>query len=370
MNRSHLLIALAGASLSAVATSAPQDRPPTENSELSTYARAQALAEQSDFPQVIELLKAVPPAQRDHPTAKLLGRAYYETGQLADARRCLQRALQLEPTDRDGHFLLGRIYVDQEKPALAAEHLQSAERLGLDTPELQFRLASAHFRLGNFIGKILVTRVAGGRPGRIVGDWYLIDYDPETPDGFLAARRGSAIYHLQRALDGGLDDVDVHLLHAEVWLRAGHHARAVAAYRAIEKRVGPAETARFHHGFAQACLGADDLDGFLQHLESAIAADPKSYATELVAAYRTVADRRAAAGDLKGYIRYLRLAAREAPESAEVRYDLGNALHEAGHDLEASRQWRITLELQPDHPDRVRLLELIGAIAAFEKSGP
>ncbi|MCH7813986.1 MAG: tetratricopeptide repeat protein [Planctomycetes bacterium] len=369
MNRSCFLIVLGAIALSVLATSAAQDRPPLDNSTPSTFARAQTLAAKGEYERVIEILNPVPQVQRDHPTASLLGRAYYETGKLTDARRCLQQALQLDPNDRDDHFLLGKVYLDQEKSALAVEHLQSAERLGLDTPDLHMRLATAHFRLGRFIGKIFVTQVAGGRPGRIVGDWYLIDYDAETPDGFLAARRGSAIYHLQRALDGGLDDIEIHLLHAELWLRAGHHARAVAAYRGIEKRIGPADTGRYHHGLARACLGLDDLDGFLKHLERAIAADPKTYAAELVTAYRTVADRRSAAGDLTGYIRYLRLAAREAPALAEVRYDLGNALHEAGHDLEASRQWRITLELQPDHPDRVRLLELIGAIAASDRGG-
>ncbi len=367
MNRSILPIVLNGLVSAVTALGAAPDGPPPGVAATSALARAHSCAEQGDYERVIEILKPVPQARRDHPTASLLGRAYYETGQLTDARRCLQLALQLDPNDRDDHFLLGQVYLDQEKPALAVVHLQSAERLGLDTPDMHLRLATAHFRLGNFIGRTFITQVAGGRPGRIVGQGYLLDYVPDTPDGFLAAPRGSAIYHLQRALDGGLDDVELHMLHAELWLRAGHHARAVAAYRRIEKRVAPADTGRYHHGLARACLGLDDLDGFLKHLERAISADPKTYAAELVTAYRTVADRRSAAGDLTGYIRYLRLAAREAPESAEVRYDLGNALHEAGHDPEASRQWRITLELQPDHPDRVRLLELIGAIAASDK---
>jgi Flp pilus assembly protein TadD len=99
-------------------------------------------------------------------------------------------------------------------------------------------------------------------------------------------------------------------------------------------------------------------------VKRASARDEKTYGSELVVAYRRAADHYSADGDLTGYLRCLQLAVDESPESAELHYLLGNALYEAGRKVEASRHWRLALELEPDHPDRSRMLELIRVITS------
>ena len=326
--------------------------------------RARARAEAGEYEQVVKLLEPILDAQPDYAVYHLLGEAYYHTGNPPQARRCLQAAIELKPTNSQNHYLLGSVYLAEGKFALAAEAYQAAQRLGLDTAELHYELATACYHLENYTGRMETRTVLGGLAGRIQDGCYLIDPVPGQRDRFFIAPQGSAIYHLQRALDGGLDTPEVRLLQADIWLGARQHSRALAIYRKIETEIPAADRARYYYHYAQACLGTDDLEGYLDRLQRAIALDKAAYGHHLVTAYRRVADYHNAQGDLDNYIRYLTLAADESPTSADLHYLLGNALYEAGHKLEASRRWRLTLELHPDHPDRTRMLELTRLITS------
>jgi tetratricopeptide (TPR) repeat protein len=154
------------------------------------------------------------------------------------------------------------------------------------------------------------------------------------------------------------------LLHADIWVGAGRYTRALAIYRRIDGVVPAEQRARYYYQFAQASLGTDDVEGYVERLKRAIALDGDTYGRHLVTAYRRAAEYYGAEGDLDNYIRYLELAAGESPTSADLHYLLGNALYEAGRRVEASRRWRLTLELNPDHPDRRRMLELVRLIGS------
>jgi len=354
-----LLLGLAGL-LAAGALYAPAQTTPEAAGDV---ARAQTLAGQQDYEEVLRLLEALPEDGRDPRVRGLLTDAYLATGRFSDARRCANAAIERSPNDAEAHVLLADVLLAEQKCALAAQALEQAERLGLDTPAFHLKLATAYHRLKNYTGEVFVLPFRGGRAGRIESDCYLIDPLPGDPNRFHAAPRKSAIFHLQKALDAGLDDPAARLLHAEIFLHTCRFDRAVQLYRALDGRVAQPDLARYHGGFAQACFGSGDLDGYLEHLRQAATLEPAAYRPRLANAYRAAADRSSAEGDLEQYLRYLRLAIDESPESADLHYTLGNALHEAGRLLEASRQWRLTLELQPDHPDRQRMLTLIRAAA-------
>ena len=59
------------------------------------------------------------------------------------------------------------------------------------------------------------------------------------------------------------------------------------------------------------------------------------------------------------YIEYLKLAVKESPQTASLHMKLGNALEEAKAYGKAVQQWRMVLDLEPDHPERTQLLNLI-----------
>ena len=62
---------------------------------------------------------------------------------------------------------------------------------------------------------------------------------------------------------------------------------------------------------------------------------------------------------MAGYIQYLKLAVNEAPRKAGPHLKLGNACEEAHKPAEAIVQWRMVLDIEPDHPQRMALLDRI-----------
>ena len=329
------------------------------------YAQGLAAFSDGEFAEAVRLIEAAVAAQPDAVSYRLLlGQAYSRTGESAKARRCFQKVIEQDPTDPDAHYQLGNTYLHDEKYALAVESYQAALRLGATEPEVHFKLARAHARLENYLGAVKTRLVPGGAAGRVEDGVYLIEQVPNETGRFFVAPAESAIYHVQLAIDGGLDTPELHLLHADVWLHAGRYARARAIYERIEDRVPDDQRAAYYHNDAQACLGLDDLEGYLERLGKAVAIDAKTYGPQLAGAYRVAADRSSAAGDLANQIRYLRLAVAESPDSDELHYALGNSLYETGRSAEASHHWRMTLQLRPNHPDRERMLELIRVIAS------
>jgi len=344
--------------------------PPAASQPASAYARAEAVLSAGDPAGAIRLLEAVPEPDRDLGTLLLLGRAHLDGRNLPEARRCFRAATERGPRSAEAHYWLGRVYLLGERFALAAEALETAEVLGLNSAGLHLSLATAYFRLGNHTGPPAAPRrVLGGVPGRIVQGVYVIEQVPERDGRFHVAGRRSALFHARAALDAEPDNVAARLLLADIWLATRRPGRARAAYAGVEDRVPEEQQADYYHRYAQACLGAEDMGGYLRCFREAAARDAERYGAGLAEAYRRVAERYGAEGDLDNYIRHLELALREAPASAELHYTLGNACFEAGRRQDASRHWRITLELKPGHPDRARMLELVRIITT-ETGGP
>ena len=61
------------------------------------------------------------------------------------------------------------------------------------------------------------------------------------------------------------------------------------------------------------------------------------------------------------------LAVAEAPRTASLHQRLGDAYEEAQNYPAAVTQWRMVLDLEPDHPDRMKLL---GSIDKYSLSVP
>ena len=268
------------------------------------------------------------------------------------------------------HCLLGDVYWGEGKFALAAEAYETADRLGLDSLEIHLKLARAYLHLNNATGPTEARTVHNGTPGRIKEDVYLIEPMPNEPGRFLVAPKSSAVYQLQLALDGGLDGPRVRLLEADIWLRARRYGKALAIYKTLEGKLPADRQGGYFRRFAEACLATDDVERYLDRLEKAAALDGEPDPPLLAAAYLRAAQHYAADADLPNYIRCLELALEQDPESADLHYRLGNAVDDAGRPERASLHWRITLELQPDHPDRRRMLEAIRDINRQSNRAP
>jgi len=309
---------------------------------------------------VVRVLEPLLKYRHDYPTYHMLAEAQYNRGEHEKARKHYEEAVKLNPQSASDHYQLGNIYLAGNFFALAAESYQTASRLGIDSPVLHYKLGSAYFNLRNYFGRIAVRTVKSGQPGTISGDWYLIEPVPGSEDVFRCAPKDSAIYQVAKALADGIEDrADIHVLRANIYLNARRHQQAYAMFAEIGPTIPDDDKALFHYYHAQAAFGTGRYDEYLDLLQKAIELDPKAYKSTLVDAYVQVADQYNQAGQLDKYIQYLADAVTESPRTASLHLKLGHAYEEAEQFESAIAQWQMTLDLEPDHPDRMKLLNLI-----------
>ena len=325
---------------------------------------AQGLAEiftkAARWKDVVRVLEPLLEYRHDYPTYHMLAEAHYTLGELEKASKDYEEAVKLNPQSALDHYQLGNIYLAGNFFALAAESYRSALQLGMDSPVLRYKLGSAYFNLRNYFGAIAVRTVKSGQPGTISGDWYLVEPVPGHKDVFRCAPENSAIYQVAKALADGIEPrPDIFVLRASIYLSAHRYQRAYDLFTEIGPKVPDADKALYYYYYAQAALGTGRYDEYLALLGKAIELDPAAYKSALVDAYLQVADQYNQAGQLDKYIQFLADAVAQSPTTASLHLKLGNAYEEdQKYDL-AIAQWRMVLDLEPDHPDRLRLLNLI-----------
>ncbi len=304
-------------------------------------------------------------------------------GQFAEAAALLEEVVTRDPTSLAARTLLADAYQRGAQPAQAAEqyrrigdvqaeagrHALAAEAFQKsltlqDNPTVRCSLAAAYCRLGQVLGPLTARWMPNAEPGRRMDGQYVLEPDPQRAGWFVTCPSESAVYQVQAALDAGLDTLEVHLLHARVWLLAGKPARAIAILEKRAERLPERESGAFWHLYGQAALAVDDLETSTRCLKEAVMRDPNRFQPTLVESYQALADRYSRRGNLLAYIKCLEDAVHLAPRDADLHCRLGNAYGEAGRSTDAARQWQITLELNPDHPQRARLLEQLRRAAS------
>jgi len=322
---------------------------------------AEIYAKQKNWKGLVGVLEPLLKYRHDYPTYHLLAEAEYNLNNYEKARKYFEEAIKLNPKSGSDYYQLGNIYLAGNFFALAAESYQSALRLGVDIPVLHYKLGSAYFNLRNYFGKISVVTVKAGKVGTINGDWYLLEAVPGKKDVFRAAPSASAVYQVAKAVADGIgDSPDIQFLFANIYLNARRYSRAYDMLKKIEAKIPKEDKALFYYYYAQAAFGVRRYDEYLTLLQKAIELDKATYQSALVDAYQKVADRYNQAGQLDKYIQFLTKAVQESPETASLHLKLGSAFEEDQQYAKAIAQWQMVLDLEPDHPQRMELLNLIG----------
>ena len=317
-------------------------------------------AARRQWKEIVAVLEPLLKYRHDYPNYHILADAYYNLGELDKARKNFEEAVKLNPQSAVDHYQLGNIYLGINAFALASESYQTALRLGLDTPVLHYKLGSALFNLRNYFGAMSVQEVKSGKPGTIQKKWYLIEAAPGGKELFRCAPEISAVYQVAKALADGIEDrPDIHVLMASIYLNAGRYAQAYEMFEKIGPAVKDEDKALFYYYQAQAALGIGNYDRYLELLGEAIKLKPEAYKSTLVDAYVQVADQYNQAGRLERYLEFLIKAVAESPQTSALHLKLGSAYEEAQKFGPAVAQWRMVLDLEPDHPQRMNLLNLI-----------
>ena len=320
---------------------------------------AELLSPQKQPDRVIAVLEPLLKYKHDYPLYHLLGEAHYQKEQLDKARNYFEEAIKLNGQSARDHYQLGNIYLAQKRFAKAAGVYERAGQLGLSTGAYHFKLASVYYNLHRYLGNVTTAEVRGGQPGQIKNKLLLIDRVPGGKDVFYVAHPQSAIYQVTRAQELGIDVFEIRLLEANVWLSAKRFEKAERIYARLEKEVKSADAGLFWFYWAQTALGLGQLDNYLARMEKAIVADAGVYKPMLADAYVTIATRYQQQGDTAKYIENLAKAVTENPLSARLHLTLADAYWLDNRRDKAIEQYKLVLELEPDHVARVRLLNRI-----------
>jgi tetratricopeptide (TPR) repeat protein len=308
---------------------------------------------------VIAVLLPLLKFKHDYPVYHLLAEASFQKEKFDDARKYYEEAIKLNNKNSGDHYQLGRIYLNQKRFAKAATAYEMAGALGHDSGVYHFQLASIYFNLHNYLGTVSTAEVRGGEVGEIKENYFLIDRLPGTKDTFFVAGPRSAIFQAVKARQMGIKDFQLRFLEANAWYSARRYAKADPIYKELEPDVKPADAGLFWYYWATTALGLDEYDNYLARLEKAIAAEPATYKSTLADAYVTVANRHHQQGAGEKYIEFLRKAVSISPLSPRLHLLLGDAYWLDNQREKALEQYKLVLELEQDHPQRVRLLNRI-----------
>ncbi len=289
------------------------------------------------------------------PRSRLQADATADSEYAATIRRGLKRFaadVSLHAAHIDASLAAGRY-------AAAARDAHDALRLCGPRPALHWRAALAHFIVGEYFGDVTVETVADGREGQFVRDRLLIE-QRDGADRFLCCGERSALYQLRRALDGGLDTPAAHLMHAEIWQRMGKPKVGLGIVKRHEAAITAQADARTLETIARIAFEADELGDFARYARLQARLSPDHSRKVLVESYLQLAARYNQRGDARMYVTCLERAARLAPADAELAYRLGEARWDAGRREGAIECFHRVLELEPEHPQRGRIIERMG----------
>ncbi len=287
--------------------------------------------------------------------ACLLADAYRAAERAGDADVVLAAALERSPADE-------RLWLAYIDAALEQGRLQEALRrtaaaegwLGM-RPALHLRAARAYFALGRILGDGRQRTPPEWQAGQFHGSLLIIG-GREREGQPLCYSPESAMYQIRCALDGGLDDPAAHVLHARIWERCGRPEIGLAILQGREQPLIEANERTAIEALADLALAAGQLRDYLRYARELARCCPEQGGNILHRAYLAAAERYNQRGEEAVYAALLRRALELRPADTALRLRLADADWEAGRTRAAVQNYRLVLEQDREHPERMRIL--------------
>ena len=324
-----------------------------------TVALADLLYKEQDWKQVATLLKGIVEFKHNYHIYHHLADAQYFLGDLREARKNYEEAIKLNAASAIDHYQLANIFLAQLKYSRAADEYNLAFDPGKNEAIVHYKLGMAYFNMRNYLGKIQKRKYLEAKPGQVLDEYFLIESTPGEKDFYYCAPRRSCVYHLKRAIDAGIDAPELLFAYANVFFHTRRYQQADQLYQTLEKVINKENQALFYYYFGQVKFRLKDFDGYIAHVRKAIELNKKVYGHTLVEAYQAVAGYYGKMEDLPRQIEYLKRCIDEEPSNASFHHALGDAYLKQKDSAKAVEQWKLVLEINPDHSDQMTLMNLI-----------
>lgn len=284
-------------------------------------------------------------------------------GEVDDSANALGRAIERYPDDAPLQLAWIDAALEREQYSTALGRIGAADGALRRRPEFQLRAAWAHFHLGIILGEARVRSVPDGRSGQFVRDWLLVEPRPGRAR-FLCSPPASALYQVRRALDAGLDDPRAYVLHARIWHRLGKPQIGLGILKSRAAVLLEEPDDDVLAAYCDLARAAGALDDYLRYTRRWAELRPVQRDAIMFAAYLAMADECSARGEEALYIQWLYRAARLHPGDGALLLRLADAEWAAQRPRQAQPLYRRVLRLEPDHPQRRRIVTRLAAPAA------
>ena len=319
-------------------------------------------ARQEEWQKVLDLLTDLLPYKHDYAMFKYLADAANNLRKTTEAKEYYREALKFNEGAALDHYQLADIYLTESKFRLAASGYARALELGYEDALIHYKLGTAYFNLRNFLGQVEVREIPGGVAGEISDDFFLIEALPGSTHLFYGAPVHSAVYQVKKGMDMGIEVVEARLLLANTYFHTRRLTRAIELFLEIEGQIKEEDQQLFYSYLGQAYFLAGRYDEYLDAVRKATAEDAEALKQALVEAHHSIALKHEQMGDTDNQINYLLRCIEAAPTNAQFHLELGDAYYRQKAYPEAAAQWKMALDLQPDHPEQMRIINLINQL--------
>ncbi|MFN0135631.1 MAG: hypothetical protein ACKVS9_05865 [Phycisphaerae bacterium] len=245
--------------------------------------------------------------------------------------------------------------VDDARLAIATQRFRRSVQHVRPTAEMHLLAARAFAGQNLWLGKSEARTIDDGRVGQFAGDWLAIE-KLDGLDRFRCVPADSALFHVRRSLDAGYDGLDAYVLHARAWLMAGKPATAWQIIESHQSRLFESGDERLLREVLELAIASDRISAALRYAQLCAARQPAQRDQILFDAYVRCADRSGLAGDDALYRDLLTRAAELRPKDATIALRVADAEYESGNRPRAREWYRRTIDLAPQHSERLRIL--------------
>jgi Flp pilus assembly protein TadD len=259
-------------------------------------------------------------APRDGDLLNLVGFLERKAGDYADARKHLEQAVALNPSDNNPRVNLGLVLVELKDAAGAKEQLEKAVELGATEPQIRFELAK-------------VLRTLG-----------------ENEE----AQQQLKLYQQKLKDESDQALAVLKATQAQEAVKAGDNQKAAALYR--EAFAAQPNDAALPYRLALVLGDLGDLAGERAALEQAIGIDPNLFAAQYALGYLEFQ-----AGDNAAAERQFRLTVKAAPGNSQAWLSLAATLGAESRIQEAQHAVATALQLEPDNAGAQELSKKLAA---------
>ena len=312
---------------------------------------------------VAEVLEPLRQIKHDYQISHQLAEAYFNLGEYKKALKEYREALRLNDKAAEDWYQVGNLRLLELQYKRAADAYEKAAALGIDEALLHYKLGTAYFNMRNFLGVVAMKKIIGGKSGELRDGVYLLSAAADRKDFFNVCPKRSAVFQIKLAMTGGISGWDVRFMFANIFYHARHFKKVEGMYAGLDKNIPkgtPTSTqALWSYYRAQTAFHLDKHDEMLDLIEKAIKSEPKTYEAAKVEARYKIAAYHRARENYDDYIKHMLEVIRLEPQVDRYHLELGDIYHTLGRKAEALAQFKIVLELAPEHPQQVRLTNLI-----------